>query len=241
MPKGGRLSIETGLRELDAEYANLVDDVSAGHYVMIAVSDNGTGMPAEVVSRAFDPYFTTKERGKGSGLGLSMVHGFAKQSRGHVAIYSEPGYGTTVRLYLPIAGEIANTSAGVHVIPAPAGSEMILMVEDDDAVRRVGAHFLAQLGYQVYQAANADAALELLGLHPEIKLLFTDIVLPGRYSGIELAREARRQRPELALLFTSGYASGAVDGLENVPGTLIDKPYRREVLAAAVRAALDHT
>ena len=197
------------------------------------------GMPEEVRKRAFDPYFTTKGRGKGSGLGLSMVHGFVKQSRGHVTIYSEPGVGTTVRLFLPIAEQ-----ARVRV-PAPAegavpgGDETILMVEDDDAVRAIGARFLRQLGYRVHEAGEAEAALSLLETHPDIKLLFTDIVLPGRYGGLELAKEVRRSRPELALLFTSGYASGALHRLEMLPGALIDKPYRREVIARAVRDALD--
>ncbi len=239
MPRGGRLSIETSLRVLDADYAEQADDVTPGQYVMIAVSDNGMGMPEAVLKRAFDPYFTTKGRGQGSGLGLSMVHGFVKQSRGHVAIYSEPGMGTTVRIFLPVAQE-----AQVHT-PAkadgaiPGGSEAILMVEDDDAVRAVGARFLRQLGYRVHEAAEADAALLALETHADIALLFTDIVLPGRYGGLELAKEARMHRPGLALVFTSGYASGALQTLENLPGALIDKPYRREVLARAVRNALD--
>jgi PAS domain S-box-containing protein len=239
MPRGGRLSIETSLRVLDAEYAEQVGDLAPGPYVMIAVSDNGMGMPEEVLKRAFDPYFTTKERGKGSGLGLSMVHGFVKQSRGHVAIYSEPGLGTTVRLFLPVADEARAREPEQAQRAIPGGSETILMVEDDDAVRAIGARFLRQLGYRVHEAAEADAALALLATHPDIALLFTDIVLPGRFGGLELAKEARSERPGLALVFTSGYASGALQRLENLPGALIDKPYRREVLARAVRNALD--
>jgi CheY-like chemotaxis protein len=192
-----------------------------------------------VVKRAFDPYFTTKERGKGSGLGLSMVHGFVKQSRGHVAIYSELGRGTTVRLFLPIAQDDQPAASSRSVDAVPRGHETVLMVEDDEAVRAIGARFLAQLGYRVHEAADGDAALRLLDAHPEIELLFTDIVLPGSYGGVELAREVRRLRPDLALLFTSGYASGAIHRMENLPGALIDKPYHREVLARAVRKALD--
>lgn len=239
MPTGGRLSIETARRSLDTDYAEQVGDVQAGDYVMIAVTDNGTGMPETVVKQAFDPYFTTKERGKGSGLGLSMVHGFVKQSRGHVAIYSELGRGTTVRLFLPIARGGESSAPRPAQDTTPRGRETILMVEDDHAVRAIGARFLAQLGYRVYEAGDADAALRALDAHPEIEMLFTDIVLPGRYGGVELAREVRKRRPELALLFTSGYASGAIHRMEKLPGALIDKPYHREVLARAIRNALD--
>ncbi len=241
MPKGGRLSIETAVRMLDAEYAEATAAPDTERYVMIAVSDNGMGMPAEVRRKAFDPYFTTKERGKGSGLGLSMVHGFAKQSRGHVAIYSEPGRGTTVRLYLPISGEAIRAVPTARTGAMPSGSETILMVEDDDAVRQVGARFLGQLGYRVHQAGDGETALQILDADTDIKLLFTDIVLPGRYAGPGLAQEARRRYPHLAVLFTSGYASGAIDGLDSLPGALIDKPYRREALALAVRTALDQS
>jgi PAS domain S-box-containing protein len=239
MPDGGRLSIETAVRRLDGEYAGSIGDIPPGDYVMIAVSDNGSGMPEAVVKRAFDPYFTTKERGKGSGLGLSMVHGFVKQSRGHVAIYSEPGHGTTIRLFLPVAEGSRPAEATRTGDAIPRGNETLLMVEDDDAVRAVGARFLAQLGYEVLQAGDGDTALAILAAHPEIRLLFTDIVLPGNFGGVELAREVRRRQPDLAVLFTSGYASGAIHRLENLPGALIDKPYHREVLAVAVRRALD--
>ena len=240
MPGGGRLTIETGARDLDAEYAEDAGDLQAGRYVMIAVSDNGTGMSAEVLKRAFDPYFTTKARGKGSGLGLSMVHGFAKQSNGHVSIYSERGHGTTVRVFLPVAAPVPGAQPHTQERAMPAsGHETILMVEDSEEVLRVGSRFLTDLGYRVHHATSADEALAILDTHPEIKLLFTDIVLPGRYGGKELAEEARRRRPELALLFTSGYASGAVEGIDRLPGALLDKPYYRDALAAAVRAALD--
>jgi PAS domain S-box-containing protein len=240
MPHGGRLTIETGTRALDADYTERAGDRSATRYVMIAVSDNGAGMPAEVVKRAFDPYFTTKAHGKGSGLGLSMVHGFAKQSLGHVALYSEPGHGTTVRLFLPVADEVQPGEARSARRPADAtGNEAILMVEDNEEVRLVGSRFLADLGYRVYHAGDAEQALALLATQQDIKLLFTDIVLPGRFGGKELAAEARRLHPDLALLFTSGYASGAIEGVDRLPGALLDKPYRRDSLAAAVRAALD--
>jgi signal transduction histidine kinase/CheY-like chemotaxis protein len=240
MPNGGRLSIETATRSLDADYAEQVGDVQPGDYVMIAVTDNGSGMPETVAKRAFDPYFTTKERGKGSGLGLSMVHGFVKQSHGHVAIYSELGHGTTVRLFLPVAqtGQ-AGTAQRARDAMMPRGSETVLMVEDDEAVRAIGARFLAQLGYRVHQAGDGDAALALLAAHPEIEVVFTDIMLPGSLDGLDLAREIRQRRPRLPLLFTSGYASGAVQRMEKLPGPMIDKPYHREALARAIRSVLD--
>jgi PAS domain S-box-containing protein len=239
MPNGGRLTIETGVRLLDSQYRQGSEDVRPDRYVMLAVSDNGTGMPAQVLKRAFDPYFTTKERGKGSGLGLSMVHGFAKQSHGHVTIYSEPGNGTTVRLFLPIAPAGKPQESTEPRVIETAGHETILMVEDNREVQGVGARFLTDLGYRVFVADNAEQALTILDREPDIALLFTDIVLPGRRDGRELAAEARRRRPDLALLFTSGYANAAIDGLDDLPAALLDKPYRREVLAAAVRAALD--
>jgi len=239
MPSGGRLIIETGTLLLDDDYVERAADVRANRYVMIAVSDNGMGMPADVLKRAFDPYFTTKERGKGSGLGLSMVHGFAKQSRGHVAIHSEPGRGSTVSLFLPIAAHAAPAQVPSPEHTEATGNEAILLVEDNEEVRRIGAHFLADLGYRVYQAGDADGALELLAAHSDIELLFTDIVLPGRCGGKELAAEVRRRRPDVALLFTSGYATEATQGVDTLPANLLDKPYRREALATAVRAALD--
>jgi len=241
MPKGGRLTIETAARWLEEDYAERNFDVKAGRYAMIAVSDNGVGMPAHVLKRAFDPYFTTKERGKGSGLGLSMVHGFAKQTGGHVAIYSEAGRGTTVRLYLPLAEKSARHPSAPVAVDLPRGSEVVLMVEDEAGVRDLGARFLSSLGYHVHSAGDAATALSILAQDPGIELLFSDIVLPGPIGGIELAREARRRKPGLKVLFTSGYASGAVDGLDNLEGPLLDKPYRRETLAQAVRAALDRT
>jgi PAS domain S-box-containing protein len=238
MPNGGRLSIETATCYLDGDDA-ASGDLQPGHYVLIAVSDNGTGMPPEVLARAFDPYFSTKERGKGSGLGLSMVHGFAKQSRGHIAIYSEIGRGTTVRLFLPFADQTAAVRAPDDGEAVPGGSETIIMVEDEAAVREIGARFLTQLGYVVHQAGDVDTALALLAQHPQTRLVFTDIVLPGRRGGIELAAEVRRLRPDVALLFSSGYARGAIDRLEEFSGSLIDKPYQRRTLGRAVRAALD--
>jgi PAS domain S-box-containing protein len=241
MPAGGTITIETANVELDEAYAEQVRDVEPGPYVMIAVSDTGTGMSPEVIARAFDPFFTTKEVGKGSGLGLSMVYGFVKQSQGHVRIHSELGVGTTVRIYLPRAA-----AKGAPDVPAPEpaevphGSERILLVEDDDLVRSHVSSQLAQFGYQVVSARNAPEALDRLETDGPFDLLFTDIVMPGGMSGRELAEEVRRRRPGLPVLFTSGYSGDAVQ-LQGSPGEgigLITKPYRRQDLARRVREAL---
>ncbi len=239
MPGGGRLTIETGLRTLEEDYVELNADVRAGEYAMIAVSDNGVGMPPHVLKCVFDPYFTTKERGKGTGLGLSMVHGFAKQTGGHIALYSEPGRGTTARLYLPLSDATANYTRPAVLTELSGGKEVVLLVEDEAGVRELGARFLGALGYSVYPTGDAATALTLLDGHPDIDLLFTDIVLPGPMDGVELAREARRRRPALRVLFTSGYASAAIDALDALDAPLLDKPYRRENLAQAIRSALD--
>jgi len=239
MPGGGRLTIETGMRTLTPSRDGLPEDLVSGRYVMIAVSDNGAGMSPEVARRAFDPYFTTKERGKGSGLGLSMVHGFARQSGGHVSIESLPGQGTTVRIFLPAATEATRSERPRGFAALPAGTEVVLLVEDEDEVRQIGARFLRALGYRVLEAADAPGALALIDARPDIALLFTDIVLPGSLDGVELARIARDRRPGLRLLYASGYASGVTVGRDALDAPLLDKPYHRETLARAVRAALD--
>jgi PAS domain S-box-containing protein len=242
MPRGGKLTIETGNVSLDAEYAARNLDVEPGDYVMLAVTDTGTGMPAEVVERAFDPFFTTKEVGKGSGLGLSMIYGFAKQSHGHVKIYSEVGHGTTVRLYLPRAtGEEAETP-GTNVPDEDSrGSETILVVEDDEAVRTLVVRNLESLGYRILEAADAPQATEILGGDEHIDLLFTDVVLPGGKTGRQLAEEGRALRPDMRVLFTSGYTQNSIvhQGKLDAGVHLLSKPYRREDLGCKVREVLD--
>jgi PAS domain S-box-containing protein len=242
MPGGGRLTIETANQRLDERYAAENLDVAPGDYVMLAVSDTGTGMPPEILSRVFEPFFTTKAEGKGSGLGLSMVYGFAKQSRGHVKIYSEVGHGTTVRLYLPRAA--GNAAAAADATAADAESATIeatiLVVEDNADVRRVAVGMLADLGCRVIEAENAAAALAILVTGQPIDLLFTDIVMPGGMTGVELAREARKLRAGLKVLFTSGFADAPLrnGGEADENKNLLRKPYRKPELARWIRRIL---
>jgi PAS domain S-box-containing protein len=242
MPKGGHLLIETANVHLDADYALLNAEVAPGDYVVVIVTDTGTGMPPEVVARAFEPYFTTKDVGRGTGLGLSMVYGFAKQSRGHVKIYSEVDHGTSIRLYLPkAAGAGGAAAAGRATSEARAtAGESILLVEDDKAVRCVAVAVLEGLGYRVQQAADGRAALDILESAGDFDLLFTDLVMPNGIGGQELLRRAWVLRPGLKALFTTGYSAQFVtarsDADKSVP--VLSKPYRRESLAAAVRNAL---
>ena len=235
MPKGGRLTIETKNAQLDADYVALNPEVDAGDYVLLEVSDTGTGMSPETLSQVFEPFFTTKEVGRGTGLGLSMVFGFVKQSKGHIKIYSELGHGTIVRLYLPrgaqAPGAVAST---VDAAPAPAASRSILVVEDDKDVRRIVTKQIAELGYQVIEARTAKEALALLN-DPQVKvdLLFTDLVMPGGMNGHELARAALAERPGLPSLFTSGYSDSSLRGDERLREDehFLSKPYRKQDLA----------
>jgi CheY-like chemotaxis protein len=242
MPSGGRLTIETANTNIDEAEAK-EHDVKPGAYVLIAVSDGGTGMSEDVVARAFEPFFTTKDVGKGSGLGLSQVYGFMKQSGGHVKIESEPGRGTTVKLYLPRL-VVAVSPAASAATSADAGQEAsdrtILIVEDDDDVRAYTSTMLRDFGYSVVEAANAKEALRALALHPDIELLFTDVGLPGGMNGRQLADEAIRRKPKLRVLFTSGYARDAIvhDGRLDPGVELIAKPFTHTALAAKLREVL---
>jgi signal transduction histidine kinase len=243
MPDGGRLTIETANTHLDERYAVEHLGLSAGQYVMIAVSDTGSGMPADVVAKAFDPFFTTKEVGRGTGLGLSQVYGFVKQSGGHVKIYSEVGEGTAVKVYLPrLLGAPAEDEKAEAAPDAPLGGteELILVVEDEPAVRQLTVAALTELGYRVLQADGAAAALKLIDAHPEIQLLFTDVVMPET-NGRKLADEALRRRPGLKVLFTTGYTRNAVvhNGVLDAGVHLIGKPFTIEELAVRVREVLD--
>ncbi len=242
MPGGGTLTIETANMQLDEHYAVLHPDVTPGDYVMLAMTDSGTGMPPEVIERVVEPFFTTKEIGKGTGLGLSMVYGFAKQSRGHLNIYSEVGVGTTIRLYLPRAhGESTPITTTVRSERAlPTGGEVILLVDDNAALRRATLRRLTGFGYRVEEAEDGPTALALLDSGERFDLLFTDIGLPRGMNGCELAEEARRRQPGLGVLLTTGYGDhGGQTGTEGADRQhLIRKPYRSDELAAAVRAAL---
>jgi CheY-like chemotaxis protein len=241
MPHGGYLTIDVINANLDFEYAKCNPDVLPGAYVMLAVSDTGTGMSREVLERAFEPFFTTKEQGTGSGLGLSMVYGFAKQSKGHVKIYSEQGRGTVIKLYLPRSTiPLVKQDTDVPMQGGIGGSECILLVEDDDMVRSHGTGLLKSLGYRVITAHNAVEAWEMLQQGMACDLLFTDVVMPGGMTGPELAEAAQRLHPDLRVLFTSGYTNNAILHQEKINSAihLLHKPYRRETLASKVRAAL---
>ena len=212
MPDGGRLTIETANAHLDDAYARANADVAPGQYVLIGVTDSGTGMSPEVVAKAFDPFFTTKPVGKGTGLGLSQVFGFAKQSGGHIAIYSEVGQGTTVKLYLPRSRlAIAEASGHLDVNTLPAGrvDEIILVVEDEQRVRHFSVDALRDLGYTAISASSPVQALRILDEQPGITLLFTDVVMP-EMDGRRLADRARIKRPDLKVLYTTGYTKNAV-------------------------------
>ena len=242
MPGGGKLTVETANAHLDSEYASLHVEVTPGEYVLIAVSDTGTGIAKDVIDKVFQPFFTTKETGKGTGLGLSMVHGFVKQSGGHIKIYSEPGCGTTVKIYLP-REKVSALQAGAPTLGSVAlatGQETILLVEDDAKVREVAVSLLRELGYRVLEAVDGPSALAVIEGDQAIDLLFSDIVMPGGMNGLELAQQARRRRPDLRVLHTSGYAEAAVARGSGVAAdSLIGKPYRKEDLARKVRRALD--
>ncbi len=242
MPEGGRLTIELANVRLDDDYASAHAELVPGQYVMLAVSDTGHGMPPETLARVFEPFFTTKEVGKGTGLGLSMVFGFAKQSRGHVKIYSEVGQGTAVKLYLPRA---APAEAALPAARPGAGrgrGETILLVEDDPDLRTLAFALLRSLDYEVLDAENGQKALELLRQHRHaVRLLLTDVILPGGMNGAEVAEAARRELPGLGVVFMSGYTENAILHSGRLPRDirLLQKPFRREDLATTIRAALD--
>jgi PAS domain S-box-containing protein len=243
MPDGGGLSIETSNSHLDMERLPLPTDVAGGDYVCIAVADTGTGMTRDVLAHALEPFFTTKAIGQGTGLGLSMVYGFARQSEGYIDIASEPGQGTTVRLYLPrFADEVAEAEPGVKAeAPAPQASEAVLVVEDEPIVRMLIADVLEELGYQVLEAGDGAAGLEILLSAARIDLLISDIGLPV-LNGRQMIEGARAHRPDLKVLFMTGYAENAAQAsgfLE--PGmALITKPFAVEALAAKIREMLEN-
>jgi len=244
MPAGGSLTISTANVAVDEYYRDRYPEVTPGNYVLIAVTDTGEGMTPEVLARAFEPFFTTKEVGKGSGLGLSMVYGFMKQSNGHVSIYSEVDLGTTVRLYLPahstMPADVTVAKTAAEGEP-PRGRETVLVTEDDPFVRAYVVSSLEDLGYRVIAAQDAREALTHLNQTGNIDLLFTDIVMPGGLNGWELAEKAQQIKPSLKLLFTSGYALETLVARGRIhPDTaILNKPYRRPELARRLREVLD--
>jgi len=241
MPRGGKITLETANAMLDEAYAKENSDVTPGRYVMIAVSDTGTGIPAEIRDRVFDPFFTTKEVGQGTGLGLSMVFGFIKQSGGHIKIYSEVGHGTTIKMYLPRAQQAEDAAQESAPSRPRGGSETILVVEDDALVRRNVVAQLTGLGYTTIEAADGVEALRVVETNGAIDLLFTDVVMPGGINGRMLADEVTRKRPAIRVLFTSGYAQNAIvhHGRLEAGVHLLGKPYRTADLARMVRVALE--
>lgn len=242
MPDGGRLTIETANTELDESYAAQNPEVAPGRYVMIAVSDTGSGIEPENLARVFDPFFTTKEKGKGTGLGLSMVYGFAKQSHGHIKIYSEPGQGTTIKLYLPRAtrpgeAEVVTRDDDTDL----GGHEKVLVVEDNELVRAHAENQLSEYGYRVLTASNGPEAIEVIRNNDDIDLLFTDVIMSGGMNGRDLAEMASRIRPKLKVLYTSGYTENAIvhHGRLDRGVHLLQKPYQRRDLAKKVRIVLN--
>lgn len=242
MPNGGKLMLETANVVLDEGYALSNVDVRPGAYVMIAVSDTGTGMSAEMCEKVFEPFFTTKEVGKGTGLGLSMVYGFVKQSDGHIKIYSEEGHGTSIKLYLPAAAGSADAPVPVAV-PAQGAGETILVVEDDALVRGFVIAQLQSLNYRTVAAADGRAALEYVESGQPFDLLFTDVVMPGGMTGRQLADEVTKRQPGTKIHYTSGYTENAIVYQSRLDQgvMLLSKPYRKSVLAGIVRLALGHT
>ncbi len=243
MPSGGRLTIETSNADLDERYARSHTEVEPGQYILVSVTDTGTGMAPEVVERAFDPFYTTKGVGKGTGLGLSQVFGFVKQSGGHVKIYSEIGQGTTIKVYLPrhLGGQPGDAVAVAERQQAIAGSPdiIVLVVEDEEGVRHMTVDALRELGYTIVQASNGNQALEQLAVQPRIDLMFTDIVMPDM-SGRQLADRAREQIPDLRVLYTTGYTRNAVvhNGILDAGVAFLPKPFTLEQLATKIRDVL---
>ena len=240
MVNGGKLTIETGNAVLDDNYASMNGDVTAGNYVMVAVTDSGHGIPACILDHVFEPFFTTKEVGKGSGLGLSMVYGFVRQSNGHIKIDSEEGRGTTVRMYLPQAVGAAEPVEFARPSSVEGGRETILVVEDDHLVRTFVVGQIQSLGYATLAAVNAAEALVVIDSPTEIDLLFTDMIMPGSMNGRQLADKALQRRSSLKILFTSGYSDEAImhHGHLDAGVLLLAKPYRKSDLARMIRAAL---
>ncbi|HEX8822077.1 MAG TPA: response regulator [Archangium sp.] len=237
----GKLTIEIGNAVLDERYCRQHPEVLPGQYVLLAVSDTGSGMTPEVMERAFEPFFTTKPEGRGTGLGLSMVYGFVKQTGGHLKLYSELGHGTTIKLYLPRAVEAESVDAKVDAGPIEGGTETILVVEDDAEVRTTVVEMVSELGYRVLKAVDAASALVVLQSGIPIDLLFTDVVMPGPVRSPELARQAKELSPDIEVLFTSGYTENAIvhGGRLDAGVQLLSKPYSREELARKLRQLLN--
>lgn len=238
----GRLTIETANAVLDDAYARTHEDVRPGQYVLVAVTDTGSGIPAEIIDQVLEPFFSTKSEGKGTGLGLSMVYGFLKQSGGHLKIYTEVGHGTTMKLYMPRTMQVEDELANLTAVPVKGGSETVLVVEDDDGVRETSVALLTDLGYRVLKANDAQSAFAIVNSGIPIDLLFTDVVMPGPMRSTELARKAKAILPGLAVLYTSGYTENSIvhGGRLDAGVELLSKPYTREALARKIRHVLSN-
>ena len=236
----GKLTIEVRNAFLDDDYAAKTAEILPGQYVMIAVSDTGSGISPDIIEQVFEPFFTTKAEGKGSGLGLSMVYGFVKQSGGHVKIYSEVGEGTTLKIYLPRVHDSEDIVSVPELLDMSGGTETILVVEDDEEVRSTVTELLRELGYDVLTAKDAASAVPILESGVKIDLLFTDVVMPGPLRSPELARKAKERIPDIGILFTSGYTENAIvhGGRLDPHVSLLTKPYTRQALAVRIREAL---
>src|SRR6202012_3523756 len=243
MAEGGKLTLEAANAYLDDAYAAQHTEVAPGQYVLLAVSDTGLGMTPEVLSRVFEPFFTTKPEGKGTGLGLAQAYGFVKQSGGHIKIYSEPGEGTTVKLYLPRTRRAQDMPDHQGAMPVEGGNERILVVEDDEGVRAAVVDMLTDLGYNVQRAGSAETALALLQNGERVDLLFTDVVMPGAISTREFTRRAQEMYPNLLVLYTSGYTQNAIvhNGKLDDDAFLLSKPYRKNELARKLRSVFAGT
>jgi CheY-like chemotaxis protein len=240
MPGGGKLTIETKNVVFDAADTAFNGDVAPGNYVMIAVTDTGTGIPAAMLDKIFEPFFSTKDVGKGTGLGLSMVYGFVKQSGGHIKVYSEQGHGTSFKIYLPSTSDTADQSTSSTAAPVRGGSETVMIVEDDALVRSYVTQQLESLGYRTVCASDASEALKLVDGGAEFELLFTDVIMPGSMNGRQLADEIVKRRPSVRVLFTSGYTEDAIvrHGRLDAGVLLLAKPYRKSDLGRMIREAL---
>ncbi len=238
----GKLTIEVGNGYIDDAYTMSHQDVDPGQYVVLAVSDTGSGISADLIEKVFEPFFSTKPEGKGTGLGLSMVYGFVKQTGGHVKIYSEVGHGTTIKMYLPRSTSQEDLEVVTLDGPVEGGPETILVAEDAEGVRAAVVEMLQELGYRVLKAPDASAALTILESGMPIDMLFTDVVMPGLLKSAELARKAKDRLPHIAVLFTSGYTENSiVHGGKLDPGVqLLSKPYTREALARKIRYVLNN-
>jgi signal transduction histidine kinase len=242
MPEGGPLTIEASAIHIDAALPDGRGEIAPGDYVKISITDSGCGIPADIRDRVFEPFFTTKGVGQGTGLGLAMVYGFAKQSDGHLSLYSEVGVGTTVNLYLPRSLAEAAVRPRADGFPvARVGHETILVVDDHDAVRQVSSATLKGLGYQVIEARDAGEAIDILHRHKSIDLVFSDIAMPGGLSGFDLAKHVVHNHPKTKIVLVSGFAENASRERGNVPAhiKLLSKPFRRQELADCIRDTLD--